>query len=205
MEPSVSTPSSIYFDFRIIVFNLSNEAGVDALLTEWGERELDILINNAGQMDDHDFRKGIPKADAADDCIYTNLNAPIRLATGLMPRLLARPQAMIVNITSGLAIAPAARTPVYCATKAALRFYSIGLREQLKDTGVKVLEALPPVVETQMTDNLSVRKISAEECARQIVSAIEAGKSEANIGSTRALRFIESISPSLARRITLRF
>ncbi len=122
-----------------------------------------------------------------------------------MEHLKARPKATIVNVTSGLAIAPAARTPVYCATKSALRFYTLGLREQLKDTNIQVIEALPPVVDTQMNDGNPMKKMPAEECARQILVAIEKDLDEANIGMTKALRIAESISPSLAKSITLRF
>ncbi|WP_379921689.1 SDR family oxidoreductase [Erythrobacter sp. R86502] len=191
--------------FEALTADLSNAAGVDALLALLGDRPLDVLINNAGQLVDHDFRKGAPDADAADEGIYANLTAPIRLITALVPRLRGRPQAAIVNVTSGLAIAPAARQPVYCATKAGLRFYTLALREQLKDTSIQVIEALPPVVDTQMNDGNPMKKMPAEECARQIVAAIEQQRDEANIGMTRALRMVESIAPSLARRMTLRF
>lgn len=191
--------------FEVLTADLSGAAGVDALVKSLGEQPIDILINNAGQLVDHDFRKGAPDADAADAGIYANLTAPVRLITALVPRLRDRPQAAIVNVTSGLAIAPAARQPVYCATKAGLRFYTLALREQLKGTSVKVIEALPPVVDTQMNDGNPMKKMPAEECARQIIAAIEQGRDEANIGMTRALRIVESIAPSLARRMTLRF
>ncbi len=191
--------------FEVISADLSNAAGVDALLAEWGERELDILINNAGQLVDHDFRKTPPDPDAADDCIYANLNAPIRLIEGLMTQLQSASEAAIINVTSGLAISPAARQPIYCATKSGLRFYTLALREQLKDTRIKVIEALPPVVDTQMNDGNPMKKMPAEECARQILEAIEKGRDEANIGMTKALRAMESISPVIAKRITLPF
>jgi uncharacterized oxidoreductase len=191
--------------FEVLAADLSDAAGVDALVAALGDRPLDILINNAGQLIDHDFRKGAPDADAADEGIYANLTAPIRLITALVPQLRTRPEAAIVNVTSGLAVAPAARQPVYCATKAGLRFYTLALREQLKGTAIRVIEALPPVVDTQMNDGNPMKKMPAEECARQIVAAIEKGHDEANIGMTRTLRLVESISPALARRMTLRF
>jgi uncharacterized oxidoreductase len=191
--------------FEALEADLSQAAGVDALLAQLADTEFDILINNAGQLVDHDFRDGTPDADAADVCLYANLSAPIRLITALTPRLSARPQAAIVNVTSGLAIAPAARLPVYCATKAGLRFYTLALREQLKGTSVTVIEALPPVVDTQMNDGNPMKKMPAEECARQILAAIEQDRAEANIGMTRALRMVEAVAPWLARRITLRF
>ena len=191
--------------FEVIEADLSNAKGVDALIADIGEREFDILINNAGQLVDHDFRKGLPDSDAADDCIYANLSAPIRLTTALVPMLGHRPEAAIVNVTSGLAIAPAARQPVYCATKAGLRAYSLTLREQLKDTNIHVIEALPPVVDTQMNVDNPMSKMPAVDCAAQIMDAIESGADEANIGQVRLLRWAYSLSPALARRITLRF
>ena len=191
--------------FEVISADLSSAEGVDALIKKWGERPMDVLLNNAGQLVDHDFRAGAVDADAADIGIYANLTAPIRLITGFMDALKSRPEAAIINVTSGLAIAPAARTPVYCATKSALRSYTLCLREQLKGTGVAVIEALPPVVDTQMNDGNPTKKMPPEECARQIVEALEKGRDEANIGMTKALRIAESISPKLAKAITLRF
>jgi len=191
--------------FEALSVDLSNSAGVDALLEAWGTRDLDVLINNAGQGVDHDFREEAPDANAADDCIYANLNAPIRLIAGLAERLRARPEAAIVNVTSGLAIAPRAGGPVYCATKAGLRSYSQAIRAQFKGTGVRVIEALPPVVDTQMTAGRDNKKMPAEECARQIIHALENDRDEANVGMVKVLKAVHSISPALARRIMLRF
>jgi len=191
--------------FEVMSADLSNADGVDALVEKWGDRPMDVLLNNAGQLVDHDFRTQAVDADAADEAIYANLNAPIRLITAFMDTLKSRPEAAIINVTSGLAISPAARTPVYCATKSALRFYTLCLREQLKGTGIAVIEALPPVVDTQMNDGNPMKKMPPEECARQIVEALEKGRDEANIGMTKALRIAESISPKLAKAITLRF
>lgn len=191
--------------FEALEADLSNPAGVDALLADLGEREIDVLVNNAGQGVDHDFREAEPDMAAADDCIHANLNAPIRLIVALLPRLKARPEAAIVNVTSGLAIAPRSGGPVYCATKAALRSYTMALRKQLEDTNVHVIEALPPVVETQMTAGRGGNKMPPQECARQILHAIEHDRPEANIGMVRLLRVVESISPALARKVMIRF
>ena len=191
--------------FVAITADLSSAAGVDALVAAWGDRELDILINNAGQGVDHDFRADRPDANAADGCIYANLNAPVRLITAMIPRLDRQDEAAIVNVTSGLAIAPRAGSPVYCATKAGLRSYTQALRAQLKDTPIRVIEALPPVVDTQMTAGRKGRKMQPDECARQIVSALEQDRDEANVGMVKLLKAVHSASPALARRVMLRF
>jgi uncharacterized oxidoreductase len=191
--------------FEVIEADLSALAGVDALVAGLGEREIDVLVNNAGAGIAHDFRKGAPAEERLDPGIFLNLNAPIHLMTRLMPRLLAQPEAMIVNVTSGLAIAPNGGGPVYCATKAALRSYTQTLRHQLKGTRVSVMEALPPLVDTRMNAGRDTKKMSAQECARQIVRAMERGDAEANVGIVKVLQLVHSISPALARRIMIRF
>ena len=191
--------------FEVIEADLSLPAGVTALLTGVGAREIDILVNNAGAGVDHDFREDAPDPEAAARAIFLNLTAPIQLITALMPMLRSRPKAMIVNVTSGLAIAPRAGGPVYCATKAGLRSYSQAIRAQLGGSNVHVLEALPPVVETKMTAGRGNRKMSAEECARQFIVAMEGDADEANVGMVKVLQLVHSMSPSLARRIMLRF
>jgi uncharacterized oxidoreductase len=191
--------------FEVIEADLSAPAGVEALIAGLGNREIDVLVNNAGAGIAHDFRIAQPDDAWLDPGIFLNLNAPIHLITRLMPALLARPEAMVVNVTSGLAIAPNGGGPVYCATKAALRSYTQALRHQLEGTRVHVLEALPPLVDTRMNAGRDMAKMSAQECARQIMRAMERGAAEANVGLVRLLRLVYSISPALARRILIRF
>lgn len=191
--------------FEVISADLSNAAGVDTVLAAVKGRNIDILINNAGVGSDHDFRESAPDLTDNDRCIFLNLNAPVHLIASMMDALKARPEAMIVNTTSGLAIAPRAGGPIYCATKAALRSYTLALREQLKGTRVHVLEVLPPVVDTKMTAGRGSRKMSPHDCAAEIVRAMESGVKEANVGMVKFLRVVYSVSPALARRIMIGF
>jgi uncharacterized oxidoreductase len=107
-----------------------------------------VLINNAGFMRIEDLQKG--ETATAEAIVGINLLGPIRLTAALMPHLLRQPKATIVNVSSGLAFVPLARTPTYCATKAAIHSYTQSLRYQLKDTGVSVLEIVPPWVATEL-------------------------------------------------------
>ncbi len=185
--------------------DLSNAAGCGALVATWGDRPLDILVNNAGMSGN--FGPGEPLDLAlTDQAIFLNLNAPMHLIGHLLPAMLTRPEAAIVNVTSGLAIAPRAGGPVYCATKAGLRSFTQSLRHNLRSSNVHVIEALPPVVDTAMTrGRVGGSKMSPDECAAQIVDAIESNKAEANVGIVKLLQIVHSISPALARRIMIKF
>ena len=184
--------------------DLSTANGCSAFLDALDARPLDILINNAGMSGNFgpDEPIDLPLTDQA---IFLNLNAPMHLIARLLPGLLTLPEAAIVNVTSGLAIAPRAGGPVYCATKAGLRSFTQALRHNLRNTKVHVIEALPPVVDTAMTAGREARKMSAKECASQIIDAIKSNKAEANVGMVKLLQIMHSISPALARRIMIKF
>jgi uncharacterized oxidoreductase len=191
--------------FEAIQADLSSAAGCNKLATDLGKDAIDILINNAGAGTDFDAN-GVMDLDMADRAIFLNVNAPIHLIALLLPGLRARPEAAIVNVTSGLAIAPNSGSPVYCATKAALRSFTLSLRSQLSGSNVRVIEALPPVVDTAMTRAIADKgKMTPKECARQIVAAIEGNKKEANIGMVKLLRAVYSVSPALARKVMIQY
>lgn len=196
--------SALAEGFDTITADLSDAAGCDALVAELAKRPVDIVVNNAGMG--ATFQVGVPFDLAEiDRCIFLNLNAPIRLIAGLLDGLRARPEAMIVNVTSGLAIAPSGKGPVYCGTKAGLRSFTMALRAQLAGTRVHVMEALPPVVETRMTEENRHRKMPAPECGRQIVAAMARGREQANVGMTAVLNAVYNVSPAIARRVMIRY
>ena len=190
--------------FDAMTADLSTAAGCDSLLAALADQPIDILVNNAGTGVEFDIDAPFD-LDRIDRGIFLNLNAPIRLIAGLLDGLRARPEAMIVNVTSGLAIAPSAKSPLYCGTKAGLRSFTMALRAQLAGTKVRVVEALPPVVETRMTEANPHRKIPAPECGRQIVAAMAADRKQANVGMTALLNAVYNLSPPIARRVMLRY
>ena len=110
--------------------------------------ELNVVVNNAGIQRIEDLTAS--SAGLAEQSIAINLVGPIRLISALLPALLRKPHAAILNVTSGLAFMPSALTPTYCAAKAALHSYTQSLRFQLRDTAVRVIEIIPPHVQTAL-------------------------------------------------------
>jgi uncharacterized oxidoreductase len=184
--------------------DLSTAAGCAALVALVADRNIDVLVNNAGMSGNFGPDDPLDLA-LTDQAIFLNLNAPMHLIGLLLDGLKSRPVAAIVNVSSGLAIAPRAGGPVYCASKAGLRSFTQSLRYNLKGTNIRVIEALPPVVATAMTEGRPGNRMPAPECARQIVAAIEGDKAEANVGQVKWLQLVYSISPALARSVMIRF
>jgi len=112
--------------------------------------DTNILINNAGVQRDIDLTKRIP--DAENDEIRINLEAPISLSAQFVPLLRGKDNAAIVNVSSGLAffVERATGMPIYSATKAGLHTFSIAQRRQLAPIGIRVIEIIPPMVESEL-------------------------------------------------------
>ncbi len=169
-----------------------------AMTTRFGV--LDILVNNAGRMSDRDFLAGVDAADI-DAEVAINLVAPINLTNAALPLLRKAKQATIVMVTSGYAIAPSPRSPIYSAAKAGLRSFTKALRRQVSSLGMTVIEVLPPAVDTPATAHRAVRKMPSETVAAATLRAIRSGRTEVYLGTTKALPLLMRLSPSFAEAI----
>jgi uncharacterized oxidoreductase len=105
-------------------------------------------VNNAGIQRMEDLTSG--QVTDAEAIVTTNLLGPIRLTAALLPFLLTKAEATILNVTSQLAFVPLAMIPTYCATKAALHSYTQSLRFQLRNSSVQVIEIIPPWLQTEL-------------------------------------------------------
>ncbi|GAB3569483.1 SDR family NAD(P)-dependent oxidoreductase [Amycolatopsis endophytica] len=112
--------------------------------------DLNVLIAMAGIMRVEDWHHPEGFLASAEEIVTTNLLGPIRLVAAFVEHLRTRPDATIVTVSSGLAFAPLAATPSYNASKAAIHMLSESLRLQLADTSVKVVELVPPSVQTAL-------------------------------------------------------
>ncbi|MEO1574775.1 MAG: SDR family NAD(P)-dependent oxidoreductase, partial [Pseudomonadota bacterium] len=133
--------------------------------------------------------------------INTNLTAPCLLVAHLLPALDHGRDARIVNVNSGLALAPKTDSAVYCATKAGLDTFSQSLRYQLEGARVRVQQAFLPLVDTGMTAGRGQGKLSAEYAAQAILAGIKRGRQDHDVGKVRILRVLTRWLPGLARRI----
>lgn len=111
--------------------------------------DLNVLINMAGIMQPEDLRSGDFLA-TAEATVTTNLLGTIRMVAAFTELLQAADDAVIMNVSSGLAFVPLAATPTYDATKSAIHGFTEALRVQLRDTSVEVLELIPPAVATSL-------------------------------------------------------
>lgn len=162
--------------------------------------DINILINNAGVQYNYSFKEEVCPENISHE-VEVNLNAVMKLCAMFIPVLMRNKEGAIVNISSGLALSPKKSAPVYCATKAGVHMFSKALRYQLEDSHIKVFEVLPPLVDTPMTANRGVSKISTEKLVDEFLVGLENNRFEMNIGKVKLLKLMHRISPTLAYRI----
>ena len=121
---------------------------VDSLPRKW--RDIDVLINNAGLVIgmDKEFEGSLDEWDVVID---TNIKALLAMTRMIVPGMIARGCGHIINIGSIAGDAAYAGGSVYCATKAAVKALSDGLRIDLVDTPLRVTNIKPGMVETNFS------------------------------------------------------
>jgi uncharacterized oxidoreductase len=174
--------------------DLSKDEGRRKLFC-WAEREmpeLNMLVNNAGIQRDINLTKGLGEYLSGESEIEINLRAPIELVGLFAPQLTKQPQAVIINVSSGLGFVPAAAMPVYSATKAGMHAFTLAIRQQFQGL-IKVVEIVPPAVDTELNPAGRSRRggfhanLTAEEFVEGILPELEGDAPEIGYGMTAGL------------------
>lgn len=154
--------------------------------------KLNVLINNAGIQNRFQVADLPPSLEAWEQQrqeIAINVEAPIHLAALLLPHLQQQANPVILNVSSGLAFAPMAIAPIYSATKAAVHSFTLSLRRQVAALGVRVLEIVPPAVNTDLGGpGLHNWAVPVDEFADSIMARLAAGEEEVGFGTSEAIR-----------------
>lgn len=121
---------------------------VEALPEEW--HNIDVLINNAGLVIgmDKEYEGSLEEWDIVID---TNIKALLAMTRLIVPGMVKRGCGHVINIGSIAGDAAYAGGSVYCATKAAVKALSDGLRIDLVDTPLRVTNIKPGMVETNFS------------------------------------------------------
>jgi serine 3-dehydrogenase len=121
---------------------------LESLPAEW--KGIDVLVNNAG------LARGLDKLPEGrfedwEEMIDSNVKGLLFVTRLVLPEMLKRGYGHIVNVASLAGIQTYPRGIVYCATKAAVRVISDGLKQDLHGTPIRVSTISPGIVETEFS------------------------------------------------------
>ncbi|KAL8720295.1 MAG: hypothetical protein Q9225_002833 [Loekoesia sp. 1 TL-2023] len=154
--------------------------------------DLDCILINSGIQRGLDFSK----PDTIDIGVVetefkTNYLSYLALTKAFLPFLQSKQQeSVLMFTTSSLALVPITRCPNYCASKAALHHWILVLRKQLQGSKVKIVEIIPPAVQTELHDEKNQpdlkngRQIGMplDQYINETYAGLAAGKEEVAVG-----------------------
>ena len=133
-------------------------------------REIDVLVNNAG------LSRGLEplhqnNPDDWEEMIQTNLTGLLYVTRQILPQMVARGRGDIVNIGSTSSHEVYPKGAVYCATKHAVDAISRGLRMDLVESPVRVIQISPGMTETEFS---TVRFHGDQDRAEKVYQGVQA-------------------------------
>ena len=133
-----------------LVADLSTAEGVETLLASAGDREVELLVNNAGLAVYGPF-VALP-SERERELVRLNVEAVVALTRGLVPAMVERHRGGVINVASQMAFQPMPYFAVYAASKAFVLSFSEALAEELRGTGVRVTAVAPGFVSTEFAE-----------------------------------------------------
>lgn len=162
---------------------------------------IDLLISNAGGLKEIDFTSDDLRGTDLTSELRINTEGAIHLIAAFMLGLRHAARASILIVSSGYALAPTTRAPIYSAAKAALHSLSKSLRRQLAPLHISVTELLPPLVDTPAVAHRTGKKMSPQDIAHTALDGVRRGQAEVRPGDIRFLPMMLRVLPSVAERI----
>ncbi|HTH12772.1 MAG TPA: SDR family NAD(P)-dependent oxidoreductase [Spirochaetia bacterium] len=158
-----------------VFLDARDRASAESILTRAGNPEIDVLINNAG------LARGLEplqnnKADDWDEMIDTNVKGLLWVTQPVIRQMIGRIEAHpgtrthVVNLGSLAGIQAYPNGAVYCATKAAVKSITDGLRQDVNAYPIRVTLIQPGMVETEFSQ---VRFRGDEARAKAVYRGIE--------------------------------
>ena len=140
---------------------------IEELPAEW--QQIDVLVNNAG------LALGLEpeyegNLDDWETMIDTNIKGLLTMTRLVVPGMVERNRGHIINVGSVAGDAAYAGGNVYCATKAAVKALSDGLRIDVANTAIRVTNLKPGLVETNFSN---IRFKGDEERAKKLYTGIK--------------------------------
>ncbi len=133
-------------EVQTVVADLAAPAGPQAVADAVAEREIDVLVNNAGFGTTGAFHQ-LPLQRELDQ-VQVNVTALTALTGHFLPGMVARDRGRILNIASTAAFQPGPYMATYYATKAFVLSFSEALAHELRDSAVTVTCHCPGATDT---------------------------------------------------------
>lgn len=165
-------PSGV--EIETISRDLSDMNVVFALCQELGDRQIDVLVNDAGQgvyglFKDNDIEREL-------NIIQLNICATVILTKHFVQQMAARGEGKILNLGSVAGKLPGPWQAVYHATKAFVLSFTTAIREELKDSGITLTALMPGATDTDFFNKAGMQDSKAVQDKEALSNAATVAK-----------------------------
>jgi short-subunit dehydrogenase len=173
------------FEPIVVLADLDSPGGIQQILDVIGNRELNVLVNNAGYTCWGAF--GDLGLSNQLGLIHTQVNAMVMLTHQLLPAMKKLDKAYVLNVASTTIYQPIPNMAVYGATKAFTRYFSRAIRQELKSSSVNVTTLIPGTTDSRFMERAEMQALEkiaakfsmpADRVARAGLAAMFAEKAE---------------------------
>lgn len=160
--------------------------------------DVNIIVNNAGAAFGYLLNETTDAHKNAMIEMNTNYFSVIHFTELLLPHLVQKAEAAVVNISSIAVYGSHKFLPTYGATKAALHSYTVALRDTYEEQkALQIYEVYPPLVNTEFSAGIGgANGIPPSEVADELFLALEKEQFDVPVGETKkyAAAFREALA-----------
>ncbi|MNF62374.1 Fatty acyl-CoA reductase [compost metagenome] len=149
--------------------------------------EVNVIINNAGAAFSYLLNETLNAHEKAAIEMNTNYFSVIHFTELLLPHLIQKTEAAVVNVSSIAVFGSHKLLPTYGATKAALHSYTVALRDTYEaEKNLQIYEIYPPLVNTEFSAEIGgANGIPPEEVADELFLALEKNQFDVPVGDSK--------------------
>lgn len=140
----------------IHLVELSNNDQVEKFIKEISDKEINVLINNAGFGNNKNYHQ--ENFANWEMMLDVHVRVPMKLAYVVLPNMIKNKEGTIINLSSILAFLPIPRNSIYCSTKSFMKVFSETLNLELKDSKVKIQVLCPGFTKSDFHQKMKIDK-----------------------------------------------
>ena len=141
-------------DVEVFLVELSDPVQVDDFIGKIKDRNIDLLINNAGFGTTRFFHQ--EPLETQEKMIAAHILSHMKIVYAILPKMIEKGSGAIINVSSSGAFLPSPKTVTYSGTKAFLVAFTESLHLELEGTGVQVQVVCPGLTKTDMHTRLGI-------------------------------------------------
>jgi short-subunit dehydrogenase len=158
---AIDIEQTYHIKVKVLIVDLANQDGLNYLLDEIKDDEIEVLVNNAG----FGLKPVLveTKREEMDRIMFLQMNAVVILTQYILKEMLIRNRGTVINISSDGAFAVMPRNVLYSSTKLFIINFTEGLYMELEKYNIKVQVVCPGFIDTDFHESAGMNVVKKKK------------------------------------------